>query len=133
MVDVLVPVDGSASSDNALEYAFDLFPDAKVHIVHVTSFPTEPTATAVERAQEQAEEVIKEAKLIADDYDQPIKTETIHGNAAKAIIRYAEQNDIDHIVMGSKGRSGVQRVLLGSVAETVVRRSPTPVTIVREG
>ncbi|MFW5900474.1 MAG: universal stress protein, partial [Halodesulfurarchaeum sp.] len=41
MVDVLVPVDGSPSSDNALEYAFDLFPDAKVHIIHVTSFTTE--------------------------------------------------------------------------------------------
>lgn len=133
MLEVLVPVDGSARSDDALEYAFDLFPDARVHIVHVTSFPTEPSVTAVERAQEQADEIIEAAASIADGHEQPIKTEIIHGNPAKSIIQYAEENDIDHIVIGSKGRSGVQRLLLGSVAETVVRRSPTPVTIARDG
>jgi nucleotide-binding universal stress UspA family protein len=53
------------------------------------------------------------------------------GRPSRAIVEYAEEHDIDHIVMGSHGRSGVTRILLGSVAETVVRRSPVPVTIVR--
>ncbi|MFW6265865.1 MAG: universal stress protein, partial [Halanaeroarchaeum sp.] len=44
---------------------------------------------------------------------------------------YVEETDVDHVVIGSHGRSGVGRILLGSVAERVVRRSPTPVTVVR--
>jgi nucleotide-binding universal stress UspA family protein len=54
------------------------------------------------------------------------------GHAAKTIVRYAEENDVDHIVMGSTGRSGISRVLLGSVAESVTRRAPCSVVIVRE-
>ena len=46
-------------------------------------------------------------------------------------MTYAEENDIDHIVVGSHGRGGVSRMLLGSVAETVARRSSVPVTIIR--
>jgi nucleotide-binding universal stress UspA family protein len=46
-------------------------------------------------------------------------------------VDYAAEHDIDHIVVGSHGRTGASRILLGSVAETVARRSPVPVTIVR--
>jgi nucleotide-binding universal stress UspA family protein len=47
------------------------------------------------------------------------------------IVTYADENDVDHVVLGSHGRKGLTRVLLGSVAEAVVRRSPVPVTVVR--
>ena len=57
--------------------------------------------------------------------------ETVDGKPAREIVSYAEKGDVDHIVMGSRGRSGLSRLLLGSVAETVVRRAPTPVTVVR--
>jgi nucleotide-binding universal stress UspA family protein len=53
------------------------------------------------------------------------------GGPANAIVECAEEESVDHIVTGSHGRSGVTRILLGSVAETVVRRSPVPVTVVR--
>jgi len=46
-------------------------------------------------------------------------------------VEYAEESDVDHIVIGSHGRSGVSRILLGSVAESVVRRADMPVTVVR--
>ena len=49
----------------------------------------------------------------------------------REIIGFAEDNDVSHIVIGSHGRTGASRVLLGSVAQTVVRRAPTPVTVVR--
>ena len=47
------------------------------------------------------------------------------------IVEYVETHDVDHVVIGSHGRKGLSRVLLGSVAELVVRRSPVPVTVVR--
>jgi nucleotide-binding universal stress UspA family protein len=50
---------------------------------------------------------------------------------ARAIVDYAEEHDVAHTVVGSHGRTGVTRVLLGSVAENVMRRAPCPVTVVR--
>lgn len=73
------------------------------------------------------------ATAIADEHDVTIRTATRTGQPDQEIIAYAEEERIDHVVMGSHGRTGLTRVVLGSVAETVVRRSPTPVTIIREG
>jgi len=53
------------------------------------------------------------------------------GRPTKVIVEYADDHDIDQIVMGSHGRSGMSRILLGSVAEIVVRRASVPVTVVR--
>jgi nucleotide-binding universal stress UspA family protein len=53
------------------------------------------------------------------------------GRPAREIVDYADENDIDHVVMGSHGRSGVSRIVLGSVAENVVRKSSVPVTVAR--
>lgn len=66
-----------------------------------------------------------------DNQEGEIQTEIKTGEAARTIVEYIDDNSIDHIVIGSHGRKGVSRVLLGSVAEKVARRSPTPVTIVR--
>lgn len=134
MVDVLVPVDGSSGSKNALECAFDIFPNARFHVVHVlqvTEISSDPAVSSLELARERAGEIIEEASSIADAHERSIETAIVRGNASRAIVRYAEENDVDHVVIGSDGRSGIRRVLLGSVAETVARRSPTPVTIVR--
>jgi nucleotide-binding universal stress UspA family protein len=54
------------------------------------------------------------------------------GNPADSIVEYATKNDIDHIIMGSHGRSGLSRIVVGSVAEEVVRKSPVAVTVARE-
>ncbi len=53
------------------------------------------------------------------------------GRPTKVIVEYADEHDINQIVMGSHGRSGMSRILLGSVAEIVVRRASVPVTVVR--
>lgn len=135
MKDVLVPLDGSSESEAALVEAFELFPEAEIHafhVVQVTEFPQDKTKSAYELAVEKGGEIHKKAESIAAERDREIKTDMAEGNAAKSIIGYAEENDIDHIVMGSTGRSGFSRVLLGSVAESVTRRAPCSVTIVRE-
>lgn len=134
MEDVLVPIDGSDRALNALSFAFDLFPEATVHVLHVVQvdeFPDDPNTGPVEYAENRATEFISEARERADEHSREITTAVEHGHPGKTIISYAEQSDIDHIVIGNRGRTGITRVLLGSVAELVARRSPVPVTIAR--
>lgn len=131
---ILVPLDGSSQAESALEYALEMFPDARIHVlnvVQVTSLPNDETESAATLAERESSEVLRTATEIAADRNREIETEAAKGHAAKAIVTYAENNDIDHIVMGTTGRSGVQRLLLGSVAESVVRRAPCSVTVTR--
>ena len=82
-------------------------------------------------AEERTQKVLDEAEARAAEHDVTVTAETVIGMPSRAIVEWAENNDIDGIVIGSHGRKGVTRVLLGSVAESVVRRSPVPVTVVR--
>jgi len=141
MTKILVPVDGSNQSTEALEYALEHFKNADITAINVID-PIEAGYTAqatvpgyseewFEQAKDAADELFEDAQATADEYDHELDTTTEVGRPSRAIVEYAEENDFNHIVMGSHGRSGVSRILLGSVAESVVRRSPVPVTIVR--
>jgi nucleotide-binding universal stress UspA family protein len=141
MPKILVPIDGSEQSRDALEYALEHFKGADITVINVID-PIEAGYTAqatvpgyseqwFEQAQDAAEELFDEAQQTAGEYDHELDTTTEVGRPSRTIVEYAEENDFDHIVMGSHGRAGVTRILLGSVAESVVRRSPVPVTIVR--
>ncbi|WP_411967097.1 universal stress protein [Haloferax sp. YSSS75] len=139
---VLVPVDGSPQSVSALRFATEEWPDARFTLVHVIN-PAD--ADYRERALSGTEEWFQDEKREARetfanakaevglvDSDQVVGEEIAVGNPEKAIVDLlADDADYDHVVMGSHGRTGVSRIILGSVAEEVVRRSPVPVTIVR--
>ncbi|MFC6988592.1 universal stress protein [Haloplanus sp. GCM10025708] len=138
---ILVPVDGSEPSEKALDFALEQFPDADVVALTVVD-PTDIGYASIEAtpntfqklheaARKEAERVLGEARDRAAERDREIGTETSVGAPSRAIVDYAEEHDVDQIVIGSHGRKGVTRVLLGSVAEAVVRRSPVPVTVVR--
>ena len=138
---LLVPIDGSDPADAALEFALEEYPDADITLLSVID-PTdvgygsiEAAPSTFEHLQENAEErtqnVLDEASNRAADHGVEVTTETVIGMPSRAIVEWAENNDVDGIVIGSHGREGVTRVLLGSVAESVVRRSPVPVTVVR--
>jgi nucleotide-binding universal stress UspA family protein len=138
---LLVPVDGSDPADAALEFTLDEYPDADITVLSVID-PTdvgygsiEAAPSTFEHLQENAEErtraVLDEATSRAADHGIEITTETVVGMPSRAIVEWAKSNETDGIVIGSHGRQGVTRVLLGSVAESVVRRSPVPVTVVR--
>lgn len=141
MPHVLVAFDDSTQAMTALEYALDHHTDARITALTVLNpidagYSTEaaiPTGGGewYESEKQAAENRFEEADDLAAEYDAELETEIEVGRPSRTIVRYAEENDVDHIVMGSHGRSGVARVLLGSVAETVVRRSPVPVTVVR--
>jgi nucleotide-binding universal stress UspA family protein len=144
MVDrVLVPVDGSEQADAACSFVFETFPDATLVLLHVVN-PAEasygaqasfPTASEewYENEKTRAEREFEEIVAQAEAHGMAVESTLEVGKPSRVIIDFAEDADnaIDHIVMGSHGRDGVSRILLGSVAETVVRRSEIPVTVVR--
>ena len=139
--EILVPVDGSEPSDEALAFAFERFPDARFVALTVVA-PSDAWYGSVEMdartfekireaAKKRAESVLADARERAEAAGVDLSTELVFGQPARSVVSYAEEHAPDQIVMGSHGRDGVSRILLGSVAETVVRRSPVPVTVVR--
>jgi len=136
---VLVAFDGSPLSERALSYALENFPHATITTMYVID-PVD-SVTDVEagglpvaedwydNAQERATSIHSTATDLAAEHDIDLSTVTDVGRPARAILEYADDHDIDQIVMGSHGRSGIDRTLLGSVAETVTRRARIPVTI----
>ena len=139
---VLVAMDYSEQSKEALRKALEDFPEAEITALHVIDFRSSDmgpsgfgTTNAWEDwigdARQHAEELLAEAEGIAGEYDHEIHTEFDVGEDTSTILDYVGEHDVDHVYIGSHGRHGVARVLLGSVAETVVRRAPVPVTVVR--
>jgi nucleotide-binding universal stress UspA family protein len=138
---ILVAFDGTPLAKRALECAVRKHPEDQITVLYVLDpmyavyeAETEglPAAsTWYDRVSERAEAVLSEATVQAEESDCRITTATASGAPARTILDYAEEHDADHIIMGSHGRDGISRVVLGSVAERVMRRAPIPVTIVR--
>ncbi len=138
---VLVPVDGSEPSERACEFVFEEFPEVTMVLLHVVD-PAEagysaqtaiPSASEkwYDRQKELANDHLDRIEDVAEAHSVATERAIEVGKPTRVIVEFAEKNDVDHIVMGSHGREGVSRILLGSVAETIVRRSPVPVTVVR--
>ncbi|ELY58468.1 universal stress protein [Natronococcus jeotgali] len=138
---ILVPFDGSEPAREALEYAIGLFPDGEflaLTVVDTDSVPLIPNAAGdsdpgeeIGDLLEEADDQLQGAERIAAEREVSLEKRSRIGPPAREIIDCAEEGEFDHVVMGSRGRSGVTRLLLGSVAEVVVRHSPVPVTVVR--
>lgn len=135
---ILVPIDDSDPSQAALELAFSDHPDATFLVLHVLDPQRSVLAgglgnidAAMESVQTEAETLLAKAQRLGEQRGVEVETELAFGQPEREIVQYAELEDVEQIVIGSHGRTGAARVLLGSVAETVVRRSPVPVTVVR--
>ena len=138
---ILVPSDFSECSDAAVRYGLELARkfDATLHLLHVVQDPMTmpwaaeayamPTLDVIEQWQKQAEERLKAMVPPADR--GRVRVDSKVALPYPEILRFAEQNGIDLIVMGTHGRGGVSHLLLGSIAEKVVRRAPCPVLTVR--
>ena len=138
---ILVPLDFSANSTRALDYARGLAEkfDAALHLVHVCEVPSMMTASMdayaiayTDWSQRLGEEAEAELNRIKAGLRVRATTEVLFGNPAKAIVEDAETNNADLIVMGTHGHGAVMHVLMGNVAERVVRMAPCPVLTVRE-
>ncbi|MFB6305286.1 MAG: universal stress protein [Haloferacaceae archaeon] len=126
-MDVLVPVDGSDCSIRAVEFAVEFADryDASLRVVHFSDAETDATEAILDRAREALDGA--DADLEVALRDMPLATAT---QAGKAILAYVEDEDVDHVVMGHHGSGRVERAILGSAAETVVRGETVPVTVV---
>jgi nucleotide-binding universal stress UspA family protein len=148
---ILVPTDGSDGALAAADHAIGLAEryDATIHVLAVVDVDdvalTTPTDTdlgdlkSTLRGQAQADidEIVSKAKAEGQSTEEAITPSTeetiLVGVPHRAIVDYVEDEDIDLVVMGTHGRQGLQRVLVGSVAERVVRTSPAPVLTIRPG
>jgi nucleotide-binding universal stress UspA family protein len=129
-MDVLVAIDGSDCSFRALAFAVDFADryDADCRVVHITDAETDATDTLLVQARERLDGLDSEVNVELDVVD------TLEMRAAKEvgkeILRLAENEGYDHVVMGHHGGGTVKRAILGSAAETVVRGETVPVTVV---
>ncbi|EMA56066.1 hypothetical protein C451_04226 [Halococcus thailandensis JCM 13552] len=119
-----------------------MYSQEKITVLHVMQ-PFEPE-TAEEGQPEydemdewyethhaEAERILDEAHELASEYETDISTVINIGEPWRMIVSYVEENDVEHVIMGSHGRKEDSPLPLGSVAETVMRRAPVLVSIVR--
>lgn len=137
--EILVPTDGSPASDAAIDHALDLAKryDARIHALYVVDGAAYSTLEAgseivLEALESEGKEATERLSNRAADAGVDSVSTVTSGTAYRSIIDYSESNEIDVIVMGTHGRKGIDRYLLGSVTERVVRTSEVPVLTVRK-
>lgn len=133
---ILVPTDFSAPSERASTMAVELARafDAKVTLLHVWSIPNTGYAEALTWPVDSMEKAAKRAldEALASTLALYPKTVAVlrEGNEWRTVVEVAEELGVDLVVMGTHGRRGLPRLVLGSVAEKVVRLCPVPVITV---
>ncbi len=136
---ILLPTDFSDTAAHTLGYAREMAErfGSEMHVLHVVADPT-PQDWAIGAAALVVSDLLKTWEAAAERRLAEISLDGIEtvratrvGHAFVEILQYATDNAIDMIVMGTHGRGPVEHLLLGSVAETVVRKAPCPVLTVR--
>jgi len=126
---VLVPIGDSEPARAALEHALEWVPADRVTVGFAVDDLEADYGSAVSGDDEP--DFFAEVRAIAGEHDRAVETTVVEGSGvADAILEYVGEADVDAIVMGSEGKAGVSRMLLGSVAESVTRRAAVPVTVV---
>jgi len=141
---ILVATDFSEFSKPAMDHGCAIAArfESELHLLHVVPDPAmlvpEAASFSVESMQAQTEALSKAAteelaKLPPGGWDngRPVVRAVRVGTAFLEIITYAKELDVDLIVIGTHGRSGLMHILMGSVAERIVRKSPCPVLTVK--
>lgn len=138
---ILVAYDGSAPAQRAVERAVASADGEEIVLLRILEVADGMLDAGFEMVQEklrelredEPEELSAEVRELLETEPTGFRIETAVGDPAREIVGFAERDDEDvtEIVVGSHGRDRISRVLLGSVAEKVVRRAPTTVTVVR--
>lgn len=140
---ILVPTDGSDLAEPAVEMALGLAEthDATLHVLFIVDQPTSVSGTGegfsgldnlLDTLERKGQEVMNEVAERAKARDIEATTAVRRGNPHDDILAYANEHNIDVIVMGTHGRTGVKRALIGSVTEGVVRHAEIPVMTVHQ-
>ncbi len=143
---ILVPTDFSTGAENAAVVAGALAAavGGRIDLVHVYQLPSvmlpdgstfPPTPAELLEVNERADAALADAKrALSSRVEGVVRVDgrTIIGSAADEIVRLADSGEYDMVVMGTHGRTGLRRLILGSVAEKVLRHASIPVLTVRE-
>jgi nucleotide-binding universal stress UspA family protein len=141
---IMIATDGSEAAKKAVNTAIKLakLNNAKLYAVHVIA-PGELSVNQRDPRdlewkdsmkvylEKQGGEVTAYVEELGKIAGVEVEPEVLEGNPADEIINFAQKNDIDLIIMGTLGKTGIQRFLLGSVTENVIRHSKKPVLVVR--
>jgi nucleotide-binding universal stress UspA family protein len=127
---ILAPIDGSENAERALRFAAELARryEASLDVVHITDVETESTRALLE----EADAVLEDEGLPGEttvEYDLRLTFKS-SDRIGESILELAEEGGYDHIVMGHHGAGAVERLLLGSATETVIRANAVAVTVV---
>jgi nucleotide-binding universal stress UspA family protein len=136
--EILVPTDGDAPSEAAAGHAIDIADryGARVHALYAVDVDAVGPvdfggSVVVSGLESEGEAATDRVAAAAERAGVRVRTALVDGAPAGTILNYVESEGIDLVVMGTHGRRGLDRLLLGSVAQQVVRRSPVPVLVVR--
>ncbi|MDQ2074166.1 universal stress protein [Haloarcula sp. H-GB4] len=137
--DILVPTDGSTSATAAVEPACEIAAkfDSRVHALNIVNLGDISTGAEytlpkdlIDTLESQGEKVTERIAARAREAGVETVTQVIDGFPAADILDYAEENDIDLIVMGTAGRTGLNRFIMGSTTERLIRHADMPVLAV---
>ncbi|RQH07109.1 universal stress protein [Paraburkholderia dinghuensis] len=139
MHNILAGYDGSASAQVAVRFAKNLAEKegARLHVLAVVSPPdwgklAYELPELLETEKRHCQDLITELKGMLGVSAVTVQYEMVVGHPAKELVLYAERHNIDHVVVGHRGRTAFDRWLLGSIARQVIAYAPCSVTIVRD-
>ncbi|HWR24975.1 MAG TPA: universal stress protein [Methanosarcina sp.] len=137
---IVIATDGSENTQTAVSYGIEIarLSGATVYALHVIDTHhiisegwTVGKKTIREMMKADGEKMVSEIREIGEVSGVKVKEVLLYGHPSEEIINFAENNSIDLIVMGTLGKTGLDRFLIGSVAGKVVRGSKVPVMVVR--
>ena len=131
---LLVPTDFSEDADRAIDYAVGLAQELKASLTLMTATyigdTPEVSQSYIEKIRAEAQQRIEAVRQRVEDIGVAVKVVMMNGPPAQRIIETAQKESADLIVMGTHGRTGLRHMLIGSVAERVVRHATCPVLVV---
>jgi nucleotide-binding universal stress UspA family protein len=135
---ILIATDGSKYTRGAIGKGLELarFHKAEVYAVYVIDLRALTTVNGMPAPEnmytileDEGKRAVSQVKAMAGDV--PVETFVLSGEPAQTIIQFAKDNGIDLIMTGTLGKSGIEELLLGSVAEKIIRHAPCPVLVVK--
>ncbi|MFZ2499126.1 MAG: universal stress protein [Methanosarcina sp.] len=138
---ILIATDGSETAKEAADFGLEMVgcSGAKVYAVYVietTPYRSVPldqiwSKNVLEEFEKEGNEATFYVEKIAKDAGMEVESRVLKGEPAEKIVSFAEDNNIDMIIMGSLGKGGYERLVMGSVSEKVMRHAKIPVLVVR--
>ena len=131
---VLVPVDGSENAWKAFEFAINEHNDDTLVVLYVVNpLKGEYELTgAKKRAKKRSKQIEQEVHDRVAEHNNSVDLQyvTREGQPQEEILAYIDESNIDQVVIGTRGLSGIKRILMGSVTETIVRKASVPVNVI---